>query len=65
MLQPVLTLWAVPSAVRSQVRQAIHRQGVADAAEWFAVVTSTDVSRASQHDTQWWWVDEELQRRQI
>ena len=60
--QPVLTLWAVPSPIRSLIRQAIHDQVPSEAAERFAEITSTDVSRADIHDTRWMWSEGGLSR---
>jgi hypothetical protein len=63
--QPVLTLWAVPSQIRSLVRQAVHDQVRVEAAEWFAKITSTEVLRAAHHMTQWLWTEQGLSRDKV
>jgi hypothetical protein len=65
MPQPGLDMWAVPSTIRSQVRQAIHRQGAAEAGHWYSKITSTEVFRATEHNIEWRWTDDGLQRSQL
>ena len=54
--QPVLTLWAVPSAERSNVRRGVHQTVSPQAHQWFAsVVGATEVARAGYHSVGWSW----------
>jgi hypothetical protein len=57
--QPVLTLWAVPSAQRSIIRRGVHETVSTQAQHWFtSVVDATDVARAGHHSVAWSWTED-------
>jgi hypothetical protein len=51
--QPVLTLWAVPSAARASVSEWIRTEVGPAAADWWAEITQSEVLLASRPSRQW------------
>lgn len=54
--QPVLTVWGVPSADRSRIRQWITEEVAPEAAHWLSgIETATETWRDSEHSRTWNW----------
>jgi hypothetical protein len=64
MPQPVLTVWAVPSADRAAIRRWIDATAMDSLRAWLrAAETAPQTWRDATHDTTWDWPDKEVSSR--